>query len=83
MNSTLGTRQVRMVYLLTYSQADASICASREDFANKVITAFDSVGAQIIQWACCRESHQDGGIHYHMAIKLDKPRRWLQVKKYT
>lgn len=80
MNETLGTRQVRMVYLLTYSQADANICPSREDFASKVANAFNSVGARIIQWACCREYHQDGGMHYHMAIKLDRPRRWLQVK---
>ncbi|KAJ8036662.1 hypothetical protein HOLleu_20705 [Holothuria leucospilota] len=81
MDKTLGTRQVRMVYLLTYSQADANICISREDFASKVTNAFNSVGAHIIQWACCREYHQDGSMHYHMAIKLDRPHRWLQVKK--
>jgi len=80
MANTLEARQVRMVYMLTYSQADFNICDSRQSFANKVSAAFQSVGAQVMQWVCCKENHQDGGDHYHMAIKLDKPRRWIQVK---
>ena len=38
MASELGARQVRMVYLLTYSQADPNVCGSREDFASKVLS---------------------------------------------
>lgn len=80
MADTLGVRQVRMVYLITYSQADETLCASRENFAEQVRSSFESVGAHIIQWVCCQETHQDGGKHYHIAVKLDRPRRWLRVK---
>ncbi|XP_071840223.1 uncharacterized protein [Apostichopus japonicus] len=80
MADTLGVRQVRMVYLITYSPADETLCASRENFAEQVRGSFESVGAHIIQWVCCQETHQDGGKHYHMAVKLDRPRRWLRVK---
>lgn len=34
-----------------------------------------------MHWACSRESHQDGGHHYHMSVKLDQGRRWLRVKQ--
>ncbi|KAJ8019875.1 hypothetical protein HOLleu_41646 [Holothuria leucospilota] len=37
MTSELGIRQVRMVYLITYSQADSNVCGSRKDFASKVL----------------------------------------------
>ena len=77
----LGPRQVRMVYLITYSQADSNICSSREDFASKVLSAFRSSEIKVMHWACSRESHQDGGHHYHMAVKLDQGRRWLRVKQ--
>lgn len=81
MATELDARQVRMVYLITYSQADDNVCDSREDFAEKVLGAFRSVGIKVLYWACSRESHQDGGHHYHMSVKLDKGRRWLRVKE--
>ncbi|PIK38625.1 hypothetical protein BSL78_24535 [Apostichopus japonicus] len=56
------------------------LCASRENFAEQVLSSFESVGAHIIQWVSCQETHRDGGKHYHMAVKLDRPRRWLKVK---
>jgi len=27
-----------------------------------------------------REAHQDGGIHSHLAVKLDRQKRWLSVR---
>ena len=35
-----------------------------------------------MHWVCSRESHGNGGFHYHMALKLDRCRRWLCSKKY-
>ena len=29
------------------------------------------------------EEHQDGGKHYHLAIKLNVPERWKAVKNYV
>ena len=30
-----------------------------------------------------KKSHKRGGIHYHMAVKLDSNRRWLKVRNYA
>lgn len=32
---------------------------------------------------CSQERHQNGEIHYHMAVKLDRNRRWLTVRNYA
>lgn len=40
----LGARQVRSVYLLTYSQADVEATPTRGSFAAKVVAAFTSIG---------------------------------------
>ena len=36
----------------------------------------------MIHWVCSQESHADGGLHYHMAVKLSGRRRWLRVRNY-
>ena len=80
----LAVREVRRVYLITYSQADTTKVPSRERFAEMVLEGFelrnvcDSAGEQ---WACCLEHHRTGGVHFHMAIKLSKPRRWLSIRQ--
>ena len=67
----LSSRQFRSVYLITYSQADIIKFLTRESFATAVITAF-SDQSKVQRWACCREDHSDGGLHYHVAMKLDR-----------
>ena len=37
---------------------------------------------EVVQWACSKEEHRDGGSHYHMAIKLSTRRRWLKGRNY-
>jgi hypothetical protein len=78
----LQKHQVRQVYLITYSQADVRRFPSRDSFAKLIVEAFEQTPASIIQWVCSKETHQDGGIHFHVAIKLDRLQRWLTVKKY-
>ena len=80
-SQALSARQMRMVYLITYSQADERVCASREEFAAKVVGAFTAGAINVTHWACCKESHQDGGHHYHIAVKLEKGHRWIRVKQ--
>ena len=67
----LGVRQVRRVYLITYSHADTSKVSSRQCFADLVLEAFENSGVSnkstVEQWACCLERHRAGGIHFHMA----------------
>ena len=79
-NHSLSRRKVRSVYLITYSQANLGIFPTREAFASAVENAFKSVQAKVSNWVCCLERHNTSGVHYHMAVKLDKNQRWLAVK---
>ena len=71
-----------MVYVITYSQADIERY-DKESFATLVCDSFTDIDADIrvLQWVCCRERHQDGGFHFHLAIKLNKLKRWLCVRR--
>ena len=78
---SLDERQQRRAYLITYSQSDVERFPTRESFSTVVVDAFKANSiANILQWACCCENHETGGIHYHLALKLDKPRRWKAIK---
>ena len=80
--AALNNKDVRKVYLITYSQADTERF-HRESFARAVKTAFEVMTtAIIIQWACCMEHHTDAGVHFHMCVLLSKLQRWCKVKKY-
>ena len=72
-------RDSRSVYLIAYSQADCEKIKGREDFAELFVRAF---GEDIVkQWVCSCEKHNNGGIHYHLGIKLSRVRRWKMVKE--
>ena len=78
-------REVRSVYLITYSQANLEKFQTRDCFARTVVEAFNETRsglADIVQWVCSQEQHSSGGTHYHMALKLSHPRRWLRVRNY-
>ena len=34
----------------------------------------------VTRWVCSREKHAEVSEHYHIAVKLDRNRRWLRVK---
>ena len=36
--------------------------------------------SQPLHWSCTREKHTNGGVHYHIALKLGSPKRWLHCK---
>ena len=75
------SRTVRQVYLITYSQANQARFPTRESFLEAVLFSFNGTPAKVVQWCCCLERHAVTGIHYHMAVKLNKNQRWLQNKK--
>ena len=83
----LNGRKVRSVYLITYSKANVEIIASRESFALVVLDSFQNADltskTKVVQWVCSQERHKNGQIHYHMAVKLDRNRRWLTVRNYA
>eukprot|EP00795_Rhopilema_esculentum_P010104 gene10104-18760_t len=80
----LPSRVVRRTYLVTYSQANLEIFPTRESFGKAIAEAFDRESGKVKtqHWACCLERHQDGGQHYHVAIKLTGPKRWVGVKEH-
>ena len=79
----LNARAVRQVYLITYSQADSERFPTRESFAQAIVRSFNSTNTNIVEhWVCCKEAHHTTGFHYHMAIKLQRCKRWLPSKKY-
>ena len=62
----LGKREIRKVYLVTYSQANLSKFPSRSSFASAVVNAFEKGSAKILHWCCSQESHKKSGVHYHI-----------------
>ena len=78
----IGRREVRQVYLITYSQVDTTKFPTRESFAAAVVASFRAPSANVLHWCCCKESHKSGGIHYHLSIILNKSHQWLPAKNY-
>ncbi len=74
----------RRSFLLTLSQADRNRFPNPQAFACMVVDAFEIVQSsrQILQWACCAESHEDGGSHFHMSIKLNGSRWWDPIRRF-
>lgn len=73
----------RRSYLITYSQADLNKFPTRESFAAAICEVFTSERSKFRpqHWACCLENHADQGFHYHMALKLTGPKKWLECKR--
>ena len=78
----------RVVYITTYSRADTQKIR-RETFGEAIIEAWNSFNIEISHWVVSMEGHAttdaDGDLnkyHFHMAVKLKKRGRWLQVKRY-
>ena len=71
MSAQLGVHQLLQVYLITYSRANLEIYPTRENFASKIVNAFNLYGvSKVVQWVCSQESHRDGGTL--SCIKLEK-----------
>lgn len=69
---------LRSVYLVTYSQATEDW--SRETFSRAIVSTFEEHNCEVTRWVCAKENHQDGGIHFHLALKLDRQKRWLKIR---
>eukprot|EP00794_Sanderia_malayensis_P001029 gene1029-351_t len=85
MSTLCDTRSGRRQYLVTYSQADPQKFPTRDSFAHMLEEEFNSGAAipKVKHWACCRETHENGGFHYHCAIKLTGNKKWISIKHNT
>ena len=81
LESNLAKNSVRKVYLVTYSQANKNKFPNRVDFANALVQCFQHSGVDVLHWCCSEENHNDGGKHYHVALKLKKQYRWNACKR--
>ena len=79
-SNELDARSVRKVYLITYSQVDKELFPTRRSFVDAVVQSFND--SNVVQWCCSLEQHISTGIHYHMAIKLDRNKRWISSKRF-
>ena len=78
-----GSPSHRSVYLITFSQCDSSEL-SRVQFAELIVEAWHACSrSKIIQWVVSLEAHENSGNHFHMAIKLSSPARWLKVRNFV
>ena len=77
-NPRTGRRQ----YLITYSQADEQRFPTRESFGNMLENEFNTGNSQVkvSHWACCKETHEEHGFHYHCCLKLTGVKKWSRVK---
>lgn len=82
MSTLSDTRSGRRQYLVTYSQVDPDKFPTRESFAAILEEEFNAgeSAVKVKHWACCREPHENGGFHYHCAIKLTGTKKWVSVK---
>ena len=88
---SLEMQTQRIVYLITYSRADIVKFPTRQRFGEAVVEAWNSCKIPVLQWVVSIEAHPNtesygsdemNQYHFHMAVKLQKRGRWLQVKKY-
>ena len=79
--SELPVRAFRSIFLVTYSRANPHIVPNKEQFARIVTEAVErATPSTVIQWVVGEEKHSDGGIHFHMAMKVDRQQRWLCIR---
>ena len=70
----------RRTYLITYAQVDKNLFPTRESFGKKCEEVFGG-GKRVSMYACSEEPHGNGGVDYHVSIKLTKPQRWSTAKQ--
>ena len=81
LGSNLNDRAVRQLYLIKYStKADLQKFPTRESFTQAVVKSFEATNTKIEH--CSKKAHQVNGFYYHMALKLNRSKRWLSSKTY-
>ena len=91
---SLANSTQRMVYLITYGRVDTTKFSSKESFSSAILEAWQHFGIRILHWVVCIKAHINNNgcgsgdninmnlYHFHMAVKLAKRGRWLQVRNF-
>ncbi len=71
----------KRVFLVTLSKLDHRIFSLRQNFGGAVVQAFGA--NNVLFFVASKEQHETSGeYHYHVAIKLKTPCRWMKPKKF-
>ena len=78
----LKRNKARVLYLVTYSQADRRIVPNRGKSANIVVGEFNrgSHHNRVLYWVFPKENHRKSGSHFSLDLKLNGVLRWVGVK---
>ena len=76
----MNARNVRQIYLITYSMVDTELFPTRSSFAEAVVPSFLETPAKLYSGVVAWNSTYNR-VSFHMAIKLDKNQRWLPSKR--
>ena len=79
LSKIIGLRQ----YLVTYQNANLDKFPTMKSFGEMVENEFNRGDgkAKVEYWSCCLEFHKDGTPHYHCAVKLSQPKKWIGVMR--
>ena len=87
--ASLDHSRQRIVYLIAYSRADTTKFSSKKGFSSAVVEAWQHFGIRVTQgllasrYITTTMSGDEMNLyHYHIALKLAKWGRWLQVRNY-
>ena len=88
--ASLDHSRQRIVYLITYSCADTTKFSSKESFPSAIVKTRQHFGIRVVHRVTCIEPHNNDSMsrdeknlnHFHMALKLPKMERSLQVRNY-
>ena len=73
----MSKNQMRKTYLVTYRGPDLELFPTSASFGNAIAEVSNKgTGKVKVQYfAATLENHNNGGKHYHLAIKLEGPKR--------
>ena len=87
--ASLDHSRQRIVYLIAYSRADTTTFSSKKGFSSAVVEAWQHFDIRVIKgllasrYITTTMSGDEMNLyHYHIALKLAKRGRWLQVRNY-
>ena len=82
--SELGRRDIRKVYLITYSQANTSKIPTRNSFAEAVIKVPIAVLRKLSTGvAHAQESHKKSGLHHHINSTSNRTSPQVTIFKHS
>ena len=79
------TSNQRTIFLISYLHVDLKLVPQRINFLRIIQDAFEQTDdkreTKLKHWCCSKQDYRNG-YHYHVAVQLNKRRRWKKVQDY-